>query len=102
MSELGQPPDMVSPKPVGPRPGSPPTGTETGFASEIEVWRGCGMEELRGALDPTRVMFANIRFTLGSGKFRRQKFCFVHAVGQEAGGLKRAKHNGRNCVRSAD
>jgi hypothetical protein len=96
MSELGQPPGMASPKPGGgPRAGSLPQGTERGFASEVEVWRGCGLQELHSALDPTRVMFANIRFTLGSGKFRRQKFCFVHAVGQEAGGLKRAKHNGR-------
>ena len=83
MAELGSPPNMVSPVPehVVPQPGSLPRGDEEGLAKDLEVWQGTGLAELRQNLDDKRVMFAVMRFALGSGKFRRLKFCFLHIVG---------------------
>ena len=105
-AELGQPPNMASPKPAaadapkpapsgGSRPGSLPIGTEEGLAKEVESWHGTGLEDLRGCLDPGRVMFGVIRFELGSGSFARSKYCFIHVVGESVGAMKRGKHNSR-------
>ena len=40
-----------------------------GLASDVEIWRGSGTDELIAKMDDKRVMFALMRFTLGSGSF---------------------------------
>ena len=40
-----------------------------GLSNELEIWRGSGVESLISKLDDTRVMFALMRFALGSGSF---------------------------------
>jgi hypothetical protein len=101
MAELGQPPAGEAPKPsgagagAGPRPGSLPKGDETGLAKDVECWHGTGLEDFRSCLDATRVMFAVFRFELGSGAFKRSKYCFVHFVGEIVPVVKRGKHNAR-------
>jgi hypothetical protein len=81
--------------PPGPQPGSTPNGSESGLASELEVWRGTGIDQMKSYLDPSRVMFGVIRFTLGSGAFKRQKFCFLSINGGSVPIVKRGRQNAR-------
>jgi hypothetical protein len=44
-------------------------------------------------LDDTRVQFMLIKFPIGSGTFKRNKFVYVHFVGPQCGAVKRGKWN---------
>ena len=87
MAEEGIPPEA--------RPPSLPRGDEDGLAKELQVWRGTGIADLRSCLDPGKTHFGLIRFTLGSGVFKRQKYCFVHIVGDSVPIVKRGRQNAR-------
>jgi len=52
-----------------------------------------GVEEMQKWLDDAAVMWAILRFALGSGSFRRQKLVFLHFNGDECGVIVRGRLN---------
>mmetsp|Transcript_47984 Transcript_47984/g.104421 ORF Transcript_47984/g.104421 Transcript_47984/m.104421 type:complete len:570 (+) Transcript_47984:59-1768(+) len=55
---------------------------------------GCdGVDEMQALLDDRSVLWAILRFELGSGSFRRQKMVFMHINGEECPAMKRGRAN---------
>eukprot|EP01012_Entosiphon_sulcatum_P027614 TRINITY_DN33291_c0_g1_i1.p1 TRINITY_DN33291_c0_g1~~TRINITY_DN33291_c0_g1_i1.p1 ORF type:complete len:364 (+),score=77.61 TRINITY_DN33291_c0_g1_i1:38-1093(+) len=54
---------------------------------------GGGVDEMRGSLDDNSIAFGLVRFTFGSGTFKRDKFIFVHFNAEKCAAMKRARTN---------
>ncbi len=54
-----------------------------------------GLEDLVAALDEEKVIFGMMKFSLGDGKFARDKFVYLHFNGHACKGMKKAKDNSK-------
>eukprot|EP01006_Ploeotia_vitrea_P023649 TRINITY_DN561_c0_g1_i1.p1 TRINITY_DN561_c0_g1~~TRINITY_DN561_c0_g1_i1.p1 ORF type:complete len:396 (+),score=94.09 TRINITY_DN561_c0_g1_i1:31-1188(+) len=54
---------------------------------------GGGVEEMAGVIDPSTVQFGLVRFSFGSGTFKRDKFIFLHCNGEKCSVVRRGKLN---------